>query len=127
MRLLLDSHILYWSMFEPGRLSARSLAMVADRNNFDCIVSSVTIAELHIKKRLDKLHLPSEFDEEVQALGFDFLDFRPKHARWLSEMPLHHRDPFDRMLIAQAIEEKLTILSADSKFHAYDVPLLLNT
>jgi PIN domain nuclease of toxin-antitoxin system len=117
MRLLLDSHILYWSMFEPGRLSARSLAMVADRNNFDCIVSSVTIAELHIKKRLDKLHLP----------GFDFLDFRPKHARWLSEMPLHHRDPFDRMLIAQAIEEKLTILSADSKFHAYDVPLLLNT
>jgi PIN domain nuclease of toxin-antitoxin system len=125
MRILLDSNILYWALIEPTRLSSPVSALLQDMNN-EAWVSSLSMAELRIKQRIGKLTLPDVFDQEVLDLGYQILPFRFEHAGWLAKLELHHRDPFDRMIIAQAIEDDLTIVTSDPQFSVYPVSVLLN-
>jgi len=122
MRLLLDTHILLWWLADDRRLSADHRALIADASNL-VLVSAMTVAEIAIKASLGKLDAPDDLLPTLEAGGFDELTFEFRHAEVLRTLPWHHRDPFDRMLIAQAIAERLTVLTADPHFSAYGVEL----
>lgn len=125
MRVLLDSSIIYWALTEPERLNARTRELIVDVGH-EAWVSAVSFAEFHIKVAIGKMELPEGFHAEIVRLGYRILPFEAHHAHWLSELELHHRDPFDRMLIAQAIEEGLTILTSDATFDLYPVSVIRN-
>lgn len=125
MRLLLDSHILLWLMDDTSKVSPAVISAVTNPTN-EKFASAVSIAELRIKQKIGKLQLPENFDLAVSEAGFDMLAFTVDHAHWLNRLELYHRDPFDRMLIAQALHEGLTIVTQDRVFSAYAVPLMLN-
>ena len=122
MRLLLDTHVLLWWLADDRRLGADHRALIADASN-TVLVSAMTVAEIAIKASLGKLDAPDDLLPTLQAGGFDELSFDSRHAEVLRTLPWHHRDPFDRMLIAQAISEQLTVLTADPHFAAYGVDL----
>jgi len=127
MRLLLDTHALLWFCEGSNELSPAARSAMEDARN-DCFVSHATAWEVAIKAGLGKLELRVPYDDlfpvAVLANGFTVLtpDFR--HYRQVIGLPLHHRDPFDRLLIAQAMAEGLTIVTCDPHFPAYGVPLL---
>ncbi len=126
MRLLLDTNVLYWSVAATGRLSAQVRALLSDPEH-EFWTSAVCLAELHIKQAIGKFRIPSGFEEEIGTLGIGTLAFNGGHARWLSRLPLLHRDPFDRMIIAQAAHESMTIVTSDKQFRAYDIGTIINT
>ncbi|MFO0686139.1 MAG: type II toxin-antitoxin system VapC family toxin [Sandaracinus sp.] len=120
MRLLLDTHVVLWAVSEPERLSepARK-AFLAPRNTL--YFSVVSAWEMEIKRSLGKLDVPSSFDEELARLRLEELPVRLAHTRGLRELPDHHRDPFDRLLVAQARAESLVIVTADPLVSRYPV------
>jgi len=123
MRLLLDTHVLLWWLADDHRLSAEHRVLIADASNV-VLVSAMTIAEIAIKTSLGKLEAPDDLLPTLETGGFDELPFESRHADLLRKLPWHHRDPFDRMLIAQAIAEQLTVLTAaDPHFAAYGIEL----
>lgn len=118
MRLLLDTHIFYWSFYDPDRLSKRTIATINDAKAV--YVSSASIWEMAIKVRLGKMGGdPSELAENIAAAGFRELPVFSKHALLVATLPLHHTDPFDRLLIAQAMNEPLHLLTTDSQLKTY--------
>ncbi|HEV7742443.1 MAG TPA: type II toxin-antitoxin system VapC family toxin [Pseudolysinimonas sp.] len=123
MRLLVDTHALIWWFDDHASLGAEARSAMADPQN-DVFVSSLSFAEIAIKQRLGKLNGPFISDELLAEQGMTPLPLSPRHGRKVVELPMHHRDPFDRLLIAQALEEGLTILTSDSRFAAYGVPVL---
>ena len=127
MRLLLDTHALLWFLENDPQLSTSAKAAVEDAGN-ERWVSVASGWEMVIKADLGKLRLPLPFNDlfpgKLEALGFSILPIWPKHLHALQGMPRHHGDPFDRMLVAQAISEGLTVLGADSAFDAYRVTRL---
>ena len=123
MRVLLDTHVVLWWFDDDRALGAESRAIIADPAN-QVFVSSVTFAEVSIKQALGKLNAPRLSDLLIEEQGMVPLDLNPRHGRRVGELLPIHRDPFDRMLIAQALEEGLTIITADSRFAAYGVPVL---
>jgi PIN domain nuclease of toxin-antitoxin system len=125
VRLLADTQIVFWTITSRSKLSASVISLLLSGEH-EVFVSSVSIAELRIKQAIRKLELPGRFRELVDETGFRALPFDAAHAHWLSELPLHHRDPFDRMIIAQAIEEGMAIISSDAKFVDYPVTLIRN-
>lgn len=122
MRLLLDTHVLLWWLADDRRLSAEHRVLIADASNI-VLVSAMTVAEIAIKTSLGKLDAPDDLLQTLESGGFDELAFESRHAEVLRTLPWHHRDPFDRMLIAQAISGRLTVLTADRHFAAYGVEL----
>jgi PIN domain nuclease of toxin-antitoxin system len=124
VRLLLDTHTFLWFVMGDARLSARARALIEDRGN-ERLLSLASLWEMAIKHRLGKLSLTEPFDTlipgQLDLTGVRLLDIRFSHITVVSALPLHHRDPFDRMLIAQAIIEESPLLSADSAFDAYRV------
>jgi PIN domain nuclease of toxin-antitoxin system len=124
MRLLLDTHTLIWWITEPGRLSADARSAIADPQN-DVYVSAASAWEISTKFRLGKLPeaaaLATDLPREIAAEGFAPLDFAVEHGQDAGALPAHHRDPFDRMLIAQARAERLALVSNESLFDAYGV------
>ncbi len=127
MNLLLDTHALIWFLEDDPRLGRQARAAIADAGNRS-FVSDATAWEAGIKHALGKLRLPVPYEElfpgRVVALGFDVLPIRHGHLHQMVKLPPHHRDPFDRLLIAQALVEGLTLVSLDEHFSAYGVPLL---
>ncbi|MCA1790727.1 MAG: type II toxin-antitoxin system VapC family toxin [Thioalkalivibrio sp.] len=127
MSLLLDTHTFLWFINDDARLSRRAAAQIEDPS-VRVVVSVVSAWEITIKLSIGKLVLDRALDrlwpDSIQANSFDELDVIARHIFTLGTLPLHHRDPFDRLLIAQARAENLTIVSADSAFEAYDVPRL---
>jgi PIN domain nuclease of toxin-antitoxin system len=118
MRLLLDTHIFYWSFYERGRLSPKALDHIERAE--EIFVSSASIWELAIKFRLGKIKADLlELVDHIGASGFQELPVWSKHALLVAELPLHHTDPFDRLLIAQAISEPLHLLTADPQLKPY--------
>lgn len=99
--------------------------LITDPGN-TAFVSAVSIAELRIKQSIGKLILPIDFSDLIEQTGYEILPLAAEHAHMLLELPFHHRDPFDRMLIAQAMVEELTLLSSDGKFRLYDVNVIAN-
>ena len=124
MRLLLDTHVYLWVRLDSPRLPARFREAVADPANIK-YVSAISAAEIAVKRAVGKLDVDGQIAGDLAALGFDELPFTHRHARVLDTLPLLHRDPFDRMLIAQAISEDLVFLTVDAQCAAYDVRTLL--
>ncbi len=123
MRLLLDTNILIWR--QEGRLDLIGSATEAIKTADELLVSVVSFVEIGIKAATGKLRLPSGLREHVLESGTQILGLTADHGLDLAALPLHHRDPFDRMMIVQARREGLTILTADRHFAAYEVPVLL--
>lgn len=120
MRLLLDTHVLLWWLGDDRRLGAGHRELIADAGN-TVLVSAMAVAEIAIKVSLGKLDAPDDLLPTLDEGGFEHLPFGASHADALRTLPWHHHDPFDRMLIAQAITEQLTVLTVDPHFAAYDV------
>jgi PIN domain nuclease of toxin-antitoxin system len=123
--ILLDSHILLWALLEPEKVSATNISLMRKRENV-IFISAVSLAEIRIKQAIGKLTVPENFDDEIHAGNYVLLPLLPEHTAALASLPLHHRDPFDRMLIAQAIAENLTLITADKDILKYDLKLLAN-
>jgi PIN domain nuclease of toxin-antitoxin system len=119
--LLLDTHVALWWYQENSRLKStvREAVGIADA----VYVSAASAWEVAIKLALRQLRLPASFDEGVEASGFERLPITFAHAERAGALPLHHRDPFDRMLIAQAQVEGLTLVTRDRQLIAYDVAI----
>jgi PIN domain nuclease of toxin-antitoxin system len=125
VRILVDTNILYWVIADPARLSTNAKSVLSEADN-EIWSSALSVAELRIKEKIGKLLLPDDFASLVERSGFRNLPLTFDHANRLSDLPLHHRDPFDRLLIAQAIDEGLTILTSDGKFELYPVSVIKN-
>jgi PIN domain nuclease of toxin-antitoxin system len=123
-RLLLDTHIFCWSFYEPERLSLR--AFKAMRGAEEIFVSSASIWEVAIKVRLGKMNAdPLELFEQIEANGFKELPVWSRHTILVADLPMHHTDPFDRLLIAQAISEPLHLLTVDAQLKPYSELVIL--
>jgi PIN domain nuclease of toxin-antitoxin system len=124
MRMLLDTHALLWFLLDDPRLSSTAKAAIADPAN-DIEVSPASYWEIAIKIRIGKYKLPQPYEAffEAQLLDNDFrvLHIEPKHTGRLVDMPFHHRDPFDRLLLAQALVENIELISGDATFDPYGV------
>lgn len=123
MNLLLDTHTLLWWLTDDATLSKAARSAIADPGN-TVYLSSVVVWELRVKQSLGKLELPDEFREVLEAQPFTGLPITSAHAHEVAVLPSLHRDPFDRMLVAQARLEKLTLLSRDAFLADYGVDLL---
>lgn len=127
MRLLLDTQCWLWWFAQPEKLNEDAIKQIADEAN-EVWFSVASVWEMGIKVAIGKLPLPEQIDDYVSTrmtqLGALSLEIRVSHALRVAALPLHHRDPFDRMLIAQAQIEDMTLVSADSTFNQYEVSLL---
>lgn len=125
--LLLDTHTFLWWAGDAPELSVTARKAISDSGN-ECFLSSVSCWEMAIKSSLGKLRLSKPVERFVSDLitenGFRLLTINLCHAAKVETLPFHHRDPFDRLLIAQAITERLTLVSADSMLSSYDIQLL---
>ena len=123
MRLLLDSQVVLWSLQSPERLPVEAVAAITDPvNSVD--VSVASLWELAIKQSIGKLTVDGDLREHLTLQSFSELPVLGEHALAVRDLPPHHRDPFDRLIIAQAMCEGLTIVTADRAFAAYDVPIM---
>ncbi|PZG09689.1 PIN domain nuclease [Micromonospora craterilacus] len=123
MTLLLDTHVVIWWLTDDPTLSSE----IKDRLDHepDVYVSAATIWEIAIKQAIGKIKEPERLPELVRDSGFRSLPITPDHAIVAGQLPLMHRDPFDRMLVAQARCENLVLATRDPAIQRYDVPLLL--
>lgn len=118
MRLLLDTHVVYWTFYQQRRLSAKALEIIHGASAI--FVSSASIWEMAIKVRLGKMKGdPAELVSLIGQAGFEELPVWSRHALLAAGLPLHHSDPFDRMLLAQAMSEPLHLLTADEELKRY--------
>jgi PIN domain nuclease of toxin-antitoxin system len=123
VKLLLDTHILLWWLANDAKLPRSAATAIADGENF-VAVSAASAWEIVIKKAAGRLEAPDDLLEAIEANNFDALSISPAHALAAGALPAHHADPFDRMLIAQARAEALTVVTVDGRFSNYDVELL---
>ncbi len=123
MKILIDTHIFLWAIGEPEMLSSKKKEELERLSNI-IYVSAVTITELMIKSSLGKLNIDFDPIAVSKDSGFEMLDFSSEDALFLRNMPFFHKDPFDRMLIAQAQNRKFYLMSDDSKFKKYDCKLI---
>ena len=123
MRLLLDTHALLWWLEGGHALTAGARTAIGSPDS-EVYVSAVSAWELSIKRAKGRLDSPSDVLDAIDANGFLELPITVSHAQSLGGLPPHHADPFDRILIAQAVLEGLTIVTRDPTFAACDVPLL---
>ncbi len=122
MSLLLDTHVVLWGLTGDPALSDEFLDRL--RHDPDIYLSAVTVWEIAIKQALGKLTGPADLPERVRDMGFRNLPITGAHAMCAGRLPLHHRDPFDRMLVAQAAIEGLTLATRDPAILKYDVNTL---
>jgi PIN domain nuclease of toxin-antitoxin system len=121
--LLLDTHVFVWAVADPSRLDRHMLAALALPEN-RVVVSAVTAWEIAIKRAAGRLRFPLDlFDATVDRMGCEILPIWPAHSIAAGALPRHHNDPFDRMLIAQALTEGLTLVTSDQTSRRYDVPV----
>jgi len=120
MRLLLDTVILVYAVESPKRLSKRAVAVLENQENI-LELSAVSLSEIAIKTSLGKLRLSAALARQaVEDLDIRILPYTAGHAFHLFDLPLHHSDPFDRQIIAQAIFEKIPVVTSDQKFSLYN-------
>ena len=124
MNLLLDTHVLLWWLDANPTLSEKAKSTIADGNNL-VFVSSAVIWEIRIKQALGKLEIPSNFRKVLDRQPFEMLAISAEHAHAVGDLPAHHRDPFDRMLIAQATVERLTLVTRDTIIRDYKIPVII--
>jgi PIN domain nuclease of toxin-antitoxin system len=121
LRILLDTHVLIWALSEPNRISKDARAMIAERRN-DVLFSAASIWEIAIKAQIGRVRFafgPEQIAEEAVTRGFEELPIRSPAAACVARLPMHHRDPFDRILIAQAICEPARFFTVDDNLVRY--------
>lgn len=123
MAYLLDTHYVIWAFTLPHSLKTHIRSIMEDSSH-KIYVSSISAAEISIKTSIGKLNTPGDLLERLKVSDFKELPFSINHANTLRNLPLHHRDPFDRMLVAQAIAEDLTLITCDESLKAYGSKLL---
>ncbi|MBI4006569.1 MAG: type II toxin-antitoxin system VapC family toxin [Gammaproteobacteria bacterium] len=123
-RILLDTHVLLWWLADDPELGTNARDLISNGTN-EIYVSAASSWEISIKKRNGKLTGPDNIDGIVQQERFIKLPISLIHGELAGQLPDHHKDPFDRMLIAQAQTEKLTILTADEKMKQYDAAVIM--
>jgi PIN domain nuclease of toxin-antitoxin system len=123
LRLLLDTHTLLWALGNPEELVAEARSAIVDPEN-DIVVSAASTWEIAIKGARGKLRIPEELSDQIAASGFEELPVTIVHSIEAGALPRHHSDPFDRMLIAQAQIEGLTLVTRDQRFADYGVATL---
>ena len=121
-RLLLDTHVFLWWRGIPAELRKEARTAIAEAEIV--FVSAATAWEAAIKSSLGRLELPATVEEGVEESGFERLPVTFAHAERVAHLPLHHRDPFDRMLVAQAQVEELTLVTRDEELRVYEVKTL---
>lgn len=123
MNLLLDTHILLWWLDGSPSLSEIARGKISDANN-TVFISAAVIWEVRIKQALGKLRIPPSFRDVLERQHFEMLPITVDHAHAIGDLPSYHRDPFDRMLIAQAKVEGFTLVTHDPSFEKYGIPIL---
>jgi PIN domain nuclease of toxin-antitoxin system len=123
LNLLLDTHILLWWLADSPHLSKKARKAIQDSEIV--WVSAASAWEIELKRSRGLLEAPDNLEATLRARDLDSLPLTIAHAVAAARLPLHHRDPFDRMLIAQATLESLALLTADKQQAAYDVPVIL--
>ena len=121
--MLLDTHVLLWSIDEPERIGRQATEAFRDQIT-GTIVSVVTLWEIAIKRAAGRLRAPDNMPERVRALGHEILPVLAEHAWRVGMLPMHHKDPFDRLLVAQAIVEDLTIVTHDRVMSSYGARII---
>jgi PIN domain nuclease of toxin-antitoxin system len=126
-RLLLDTHVFLWWVNDDSHFTEAAHQAISNTSN-ECYLSMASCWEMAIKASLGKLRLTRPIEafvsEQLGANSFSLLNFELRHMAKIEKLPFHHRDPFDRLLIAQAITDKLTLVSTESIFADYGVKLL---
>ncbi len=125
MKLLLDTHAFVWAAVEPERLGPRLRGLLVDQGN-QVLVSAVCAYEIEFKRPRDAalMRLPLDLGEVVAGLDFTWLSVTPRHALAAGRLVRLHGDPFDRILVAQALEENAALVTADSRLPAYGATIL---
>lgn len=123
MNIIIDTHIFLWALSDPDRISDSKRSSLEDLSN-SIYVSAVSIAELMIKSSLRKIQIDFNPVTLAEESGFLLLDFSAKAALLLKDMPFHHKDPFDRMLVAQSIADSYPIMTEDPKIALYSCQVL---
>ena len=125
MKVIIDTHVLLWGLQDEKKLSPRVRVLLPSA---DVWISVASIWEILVKVQTGRLVLPGPVGDYLAATlttnGVSVLPITFDHVRRLEELPLHHRDPFDRILIAQSLNEKLPLVSADQQFEKYPVELI---
>ena len=119
MKVLIDTHIFLWMLSSPGKLNDKRRYELETPAN-EIFLSAMSIAELMIKHSIGKIHIDFDPLEMAKKMRIEILNFSGVEAMMLAQLPLHHKDPFDRMIIAQSIVNKLHLMSDDPKFLKYD-------
>jgi PIN domain nuclease of toxin-antitoxin system len=120
LRVLLDTHVALWWANDPGQLQEEARAAISDGAN-EVFLSAASVWEAEIKLAAGKLSTPTPIEEAAADAGIQELPIRWSHARRAGALPALHRDPFDRMLVAQALEEDLVLMTRDPLVHQYAV------
>jgi PIN domain nuclease of toxin-antitoxin system len=122
VRLLLDTQVVLWQLQGDRPLGAKAQRAIEQAT--ELAFSVVSFAEIGIKVAIGKLTVPDGIDGHVVAAGLRVLALTPAHGLGVADLPMHHRDPFDRLLISQAQTEGLTIVTSDGRFEAYEVSVI---
>jgi len=123
MNIIIDTHIFLWLASDVKKVDKKYMQYIEDMSN-TIYLSSLSIAEIMIKKSIGNLDFNANILEILDEMGIEVLDYDGYSAILLGSLPFHHRDPFDRMIISQAISNKYKIISVDRKFKLYDCELL---
>jgi PIN domain nuclease of toxin-antitoxin system len=123
MNIIIDTHIFLWALSNPKRIDPHRRDELQTPTN-TIFVSSISIAEIAIKASLGKLSAKFDAVKMIEMCGFEQLDFRCEDAALLRDLPVHHKDPFDRMLIVQSILNQYPIMTDDAKFGKYDCTII---
>ena len=123
MRLLLDTHVLLWWLGNDPSLTEEHRKFIQDKRN-SCYVSAASVWEISINSAIGKLEITPEYLEVLRSQGFLELPISWTHAQAVRQLPQHHRDPFDRLLVAQAATEGMALLSVDPIVKKYEVTVL---
>lgn len=124
MKLLLDTHAFLWFVLADAKLSPTALALIQDPQN-DLLISPASVWEIAIKVSLGKYSMPVPFadffENQLSLNSIELLPITIRHAQTVSQQPFHHWDPFDRLLVGQALADQLPIVSADAALDAYGI------
>jgi PIN domain nuclease of toxin-antitoxin system len=120
MRYLLDTHVILWWLTNDPSLTQDHRKIIMHKQN-RCFVSAATVWEMSIKAGLGKLEIPKDYLDVVRSQGFFELPITWAHAEVARQLPTHHKDPFDRLLISQTISEGMTLLTVDENIKKYGI------
>lgn len=126
MKLILDTNVLIWWLGDAGKISQAAKTVISSPDNL-IFISAASACEIAIKKSLGKLSVPDDLTAQIERNNFTPLPIKIEHGLYLEQLPFHHKDPFDRLIIAQAILEKMTIVTSDNKFRLYQGLSIVDT